>query len=227
MGALKGPSIPAEMRHELQVVAAVAREALLRTHVEQALELIGLAGNRVSAMRMLGIHVRLHQLTGADAELITTRVLATLGESARGSKRPAIYVEGEDDISESLPVIGLLRRRLRGRALDDLRRWVELHTGRTQVLLLEMHVVHALRFVAMLEDTHSIAAALRVYVEALAVPRPLQEVLHYFALDRLAATGLPSGEHGKPVRLAGSAEAAPVSLSTRGRSKPENRRAAK
>lgn len=227
MGALKRPSIPAAMRHELQVVAAVAREALLHTHVAQALELIGLAHNRVSAMRMLSIYVRVNQLTAADADLVATRVLAMLGENTRGGARPAIYVEGEDDVAESLPVIGILRRRLRGRALDDLRRWVELHTGRTQVLLLEVHVVHALRFVALLEDTHSMAAALRVYIDALVVPRPLQDVLHYFALDRLAATGLPSGEHGKPVRLAGAAEPSAVSLSTRGRPKADNRRAAK
>jgi hypothetical protein len=201
MSSPRKPRVSAEKRRELQVAAAVAREALLQAHVKHALELIGLASNRVSVMRMLDIYVRVNSLPNADAELVTTRVLAMLGESTADGDRPLVYVEGESDLAGNLPLVGVVRDRLRGRALNDLRRWVELHTGSTQVALLNVYVAHALRFVDMLQETHSIAAALRVYAEFVAVPRTMNDMLHLFVLDRLATKGLPAGPRTEQVQL--------------------------
>lgn len=199
MRSQRKPRVSAEKKRELQVAAAVARETLLHTHVSQAIEMIGLAGNRVSVIRMLDIYVRVNAIPHTDADLVTTRVLAMLGEHAIRGERPRVYVEGEDGIAESLPFVGIVRNRLRGRELNDLRRWVELHTGRTQVALLEIHVTHALRFVALLHETHTIAAALRVYTGFIAVPKALHDVLHIFVLDRLAVDELPA--HSEQVPL--------------------------
>jgi hypothetical protein len=200
MSSPRRPRVSAEKRRELQVAAAVARETLLQTHVKQALELIGLAANRVSVIRMLSIYVRVNTLPHVDADLVTTRVLALLGEDRYNGERPLIYVEGEASAAETLPLFGIVRDRLRGRSLDDLRRWVELHTGTTQVALLDMYVAHALRFVEILKDTHSIAAALRVYTEMVAVPKTVNDVLYIFVLDRLAVAGLPvTGSENVPV----------------------------
>ncbi len=192
MGSPRKPRVSAEKRRELQVAAAVAREALLQANVRQALQLIGLASNRVSVIRMLGIYMRVNSLPPADADLVTTRVLALLGEDAQNGEGPRVYVEGEPSVAESLPLFGVVRDRLRGRALNDLRRWVELHTGTTQVALLNVHVEHALRFVELLEDTHSIAAGLRVYTDLVGVPKTLADTLYFFVLERLAAEGLPT-----------------------------------
>lgn len=204
MNSSKKPRVSAEKRRELLVAAAVAREALLQTHVKQALELIGLAGNRVSAIRMLGIYVRVNALPPADADLLTLRVLALLGEESYAGARPLMYVEGEASGAESLPLVGIVRERLRGRALDDLRGWVELHTGSTQVALLELHVVHALRFVELLQDTHAIAGALREYSDMVTVPNAINEALYIFVLDRLAGEGLPEGARTSRVSVFGA-----------------------
>jgi hypothetical protein len=54
-----------------------------------------------------------------------------------------------------------------------------------------MHVQHALRFVDMLKDTHSITAALQVYADLVNVPKGLTDTLYIMVLDRLAAQELP------------------------------------
>ena len=201
MNSRKKAKVSAEKKRELQVAAAVAREALLQTHVTQALDLIGLAANRVSAIRMLGIYVRVNSLPPNDADLVTTRVLAMLGQGMHKGERPLVYVEGEASAAGDLPLVGVVRDRLRGRALNDLRCWVELHTGVTQVAMLDMYVMHALRFVEMLEETHTIAAALRAYTELVAVPKTVNDSLYVFVLDRLASARLPASPRTEQVPL--------------------------
>lgn len=193
MSPRKSTKMTAERRRELQVAAAVAREALLQTHVARGIELIALAGNRISVIRMLDIYARVNMLSTVDAELVTTRLLAVLGNGPQDREKPLVYVEGEDTVNGDRRFLGVVRDRLRGRVFNDLRRWVELHTGTTQMALLEMHVQHALRFVDMLKDTHTIAAALQVYADLVTVPKGLTDTLYIMVLDRLAAQELPEG----------------------------------
>lgn len=191
MSSRKKSKLTAEKRRELQVCAAVARETLLQTHVARALRLIELADNRVSVMRMLAIYGRLHDLSDADGEVFSNRVLALLGHRARKGQSPLVYVEGEDEQASSRSVVRAVRDRLRGRRLHELRRWVELHTGSTQAALIEVHVRHAIRFVAELKDTHTIAEALKVYDELVEVPSNMTDALYIYTLDRLANDELP------------------------------------
>lgn len=191
MNTRKNAKLSAEKQRELQVAAAVAREALLQMHVVRALKLIELAGNRVSVMRMLGIYTRVHGLSPTDAEAVSNRLLAALGQRAKKGHVPVVYVEGEDENVDKRSFVGVVRDRLRGRLLHDLRRWVELHTGSTQAALLEIYVKHALLFVKQLADSHSIADALQVYRALVQVPANMVDALYIYVLDRLAAEELP------------------------------------
>lgn len=180
---------------ELEVAAAVAREAVMQMHVARALKLIDLAGARVSVVRMLGIYVRVQGLTGASAEMLAHRALAAVGHRVNKGPVASLFVEGEaspDDGHGSW--FHLVRKRLRGRVHDDLRRWVELQTGATQVALLELHVRHARNFVRELAETHSIADACALYAEMADVAAHMQPTLYMFVLDRLAADELPRGK---------------------------------
>ncbi len=193
MSPRKKVRLTAEKRRELMVAAAVAHEAVLQTHVVRAMRLIELSNNRVSVMRMLSIYTRLHNLSKTDVEALANRVLALLGRS-RKTATPAVYVEGEsENFDDRRSIMGSVRERLRGRRLNDLRRWTELHTGSTQAALLDLHVRHALRFVQELQATHDVEEAIEVYEEMVEVPETMTSALRIYVLDRLAAEELPRG----------------------------------
>lgn len=192
MAPRKKARLTPEKIRELQVAAAVARESVQQMHGTRALKLIDLADNRVSAIRMLSIYARVHGLSNSDEEILTNRVLALLGQRARKGVGPMVYVEGEDiDASETRSIVSVVRDRLKGRVLHDLRRWVELHTGQTQAALIDVHVRHGLRFVAELRDTHTVQGALQVYREMVDVPANMVDALYIFTLERLATEELP------------------------------------
>lgn len=154
---------------------------------------------------MIEIYARVQQLDATVAEVITMRLLATIGQRARKGTRPTVYIEGELD-DDARSVFGFLRDRLRGRVLHDLRRWVELHSGQTRVALLDIYVKHAMKFVEDLSETHNIHNALEIYRDMVGVPLSMKDSLHMFVLDKLATDELPKGG----ARLVLDSEDAPV-----------------
>ena len=184
--------IPPAKRRELDVAAAVARESIMQLHVTRAVKLIDLSADRVSAVRVLNVYLRLHGMTGPTAELMAGRVLASLGHRASRGSVATLFVEGEDSAEpEAASLFRVVRDRLRGRVHHELRRWFELYTGATHVALLEVHVRHAQKFVRELGETHSISSACTVYCELVGVPVTMREPLYLFVLDRLSTEELP------------------------------------
>lgn len=191
----RSKALDAAKRSELEIAAAVAREGILQLHVTAALRLIEIASEQVSAVRILGIYLRLHGFGGADASILANRVLAQIGQrAARGlSTGTPVITEGDEPEIEqdAVSLLRAVRERLRGRIHHELRRWVELHTGQTQLALLDAHVRYAERFVRDLAETHSRSAATQVYVEMVGVGPALREVLYFGVLDKLAEEELP------------------------------------
>jgi hypothetical protein len=194
MSARNTGKIPAARRGELDVAAAVAREAVMQLHVERSLRLIDLVSGRVAPLRALDMYARLLSLTGTMREMVTNRVLAALGQAAAvpqraASDEPASAARASQVDAPSL--WATLRRRLRGREHDELRRAVELHTGVTLKALLDVHVEHARRFVALLGESVRMDHACDIYDELVEVPSSLTAVLYPLVLDRIAAEELP------------------------------------
>jgi hypothetical protein len=180
-------------RRELEVAAAVAREELMQFHISSALRLIELAGGRVSARRMVDIYIRLHGVQGALRELLSYSVLAALGQRAAQGTPTSLVVDDEEATvpKDATSLLRILRGRLRGRVHHDLRRSVELAVGAAQVGMLEIHVMHALRFVHDLAETHDTAQAVELYATMTDVAQTGRPMLYAFVLDRLAADELP------------------------------------
>ncbi|CAN5774807.1 hypothetical protein BH23GEM9_BH23GEM9_25600 [soil metagenome] len=193
----------------VQVAAAVAREAVVTLHVEHALALIRHAAGRVTEMRMLEIYLRLLGLTGPAGEAVGNRVLASLGHMPlRGDTRLDAGRSGSSGASDSVPddggrggdvvdnddgsLLRMLRRRLRGRVHDKLRRTVELQVGVAKAALLETHVSHAHGFVRLLADTHGMSEACVLYSEMVHMPPSLAAVLYMLVVDRIAAEEAPA-----------------------------------
>jgi hypothetical protein len=205
--------IPAGRNRELQVAAAVAREAVVELHVSHALELIRAAAGTVPELRMLDIYIRLLELAGPTEETVANRVLAALGHTRAGS--PPFGDGGADaelPADDDASLLRNVRRRLRGRVNPSLRRVVELRTGATKIALLDIHVRHATGFVQLLADTHGIEEACATYVTFVPMPAPLASVLYLLVVDRIAAEELhtpwsegptePVPANGRDARLA-------------------------
>jgi hypothetical protein len=199
----KAAAVP---RQELEVEAALAREAVIRLHVEHALELIHVAEGRVGAMRMLDIYIRLLELSGTVGEIVANRVLATLGDQ-RGSvgARPRLGGTQPDELlSDDGSLLRTLRRRLRGRVHSELRRAVELRVGVVHTALLDLHVARARGFVRLLADAHDMREACAIYIRMVQIPAPMAAMLYVLVLGRVAA------EEGAPVSAWPAPAAAPA-----------------
>jgi hypothetical protein len=189
-------------QREVQLAAAVAREAVLQLHADHALALIRHASGRVPELRMLEIYMRLLELSGPAAEAVANRVLATLGH-VRNRTRLLDSDSSGDDAADDATLFRMLRRRLRGRVHDALRREVELSAGVAKTALLRTHVAHARGFVRLLAGSHGVAEACACYTDHVEMPKPLASVLCMLVLDRIAA------EERQPARPA-PPQAAPL-----------------
>lgn len=210
---IRSARLPAAVRRDLTVAAAVAREAVVELHVVRALELIRHADGQVGDMRMLVIYLRLHDLSGADGDSVGTRVLAALGRQPGAAEARALAKTDAPDQEAPAEhsVLRLLRRKLRGRVHDTLRRTVELHTGVVQAALLDIHVHHAKGFVDLLAEVYGITEACALYTEMVPVPSGLAGVLYPLVLDRIAArelsTAWPAAAHA--AHASGASEDSP------------------
>src|SRR5687767_9499752 len=92
--------LDATKRGELEIAAAVAREAVMQLHMGAATRLIELASDRVSAMRILSIYLRVHGFNEADATILSNRVLAQIGQRAAKTTTPAAPSLVSDDQGE-------------------------------------------------------------------------------------------------------------------------------
>jgi hypothetical protein len=192
-------------RRRLELAVAVAQERLLGTHVDHALRLIQLVGERVPFENALGIYTRLLRLSDDEARVITTRALATLGERA-ANHEPVPELVSDRDVREAEAESGggrgflsSMRNRMRGRVNDDLRRWVEMMAARTEVAILDTHVENALNFVDLLDGELPATDAIEQYLEALQVRDSISEITYYIALSRMSAHELPESAGAPPV----------------------------
>ncbi len=180
---------------ELDVAVAVAREEVLEMHTAQLLELVELSSGRVTAERISDIYLRLHQIQEAEAVVIRNRSLAVLGLRSRSIRTDAVAVlelpPAENGAEAPRGPFRFLRERFRGRVHNELRRWVELHTGRAELALLEVHVRNALRVVKLLSEHGPMHDAIQYYRERAGVRDQVGEVIYWTVLSRLSETDLP------------------------------------
>jgi|GEM_PF-1493293 len=194
----KGNSIqaPKAVRHALELATAVARERALEVHEKAALELIAQVGDQIPHDRIMPIYARLHHLDAEDAAALNQRLLVVLGEDLRPQEP---FADTEEEADPANPVIEAPRellsrvlRRVRGRVNPELRTWIELHTGRTEMQVLRTHAEHAVGFARSLEGSQSPSSAVELYAKRLKVRHELGEVLYLMVLELLMQPAPPA-----------------------------------
>lgn len=190
-------SLTEPVRRRIDMAVAVAEERLLSTHVAYALDLIRLVEDDVPFDDALDIYARLLQLSSEAAGVLSTRVLATLGEqTGREPERPdepePAREEDGGEKDDDRSFFAQLRDRLRGRMNERLRFMIELEAARTEEALLYAHVENALSFVDLLDGEMPAPRAVDLYMDALEVRDSSSDVIYYLTLSRLADQQLPA-----------------------------------
>jgi hypothetical protein len=196
--------VPPEVAERLRMAAAAAAEQVAELHVASALETVEEGGDRAPVDRLLETYARLHYLDATQAVRVRERVLAALGRE--------IGVAGEHRVlAAPRSIVGRLTGRVRGRVHHELRDWIDLHTARVELLLVDLHVRHALVFVRLMEGHVTAGAALDAYGRMLGLRSTTAEFVRLRALLTLdpedSATRVeprhPAPNH-PPLRLADS-----------------------
>jgi hypothetical protein len=176
---------PQDPRLRLELAIAVARERLAETHLAQALDFVRHLAGQVSGARTLTMYARLHHLPDEQHRALVNAVLAAFGRHDARPGRAARPAEVEIEWTDTSTVLERAFRRLRGRRNQELRHWVERHTGHAERLLLDVHVQNALRYLEARGTDTDIAVGVYAYMQALSVRESLFEALHILVLDRL------------------------------------------
>lgn len=174
-------SLTDRTREHLHIAAAVAGEAVLTQHVRHAMDLLHEAGDRVPVARLLGAYARLHYLNQAELRQLTERVLVALGRDPAGASRARLQPSGS--------VFRRAALRLRGRIHIELREWVDRHTARVELAVLEIHVEQALRFTRILFDEGSPEEAVQLYAETLRLRPTMAEMVRLRVLAEAPVHG--------------------------------------
>lgn len=170
-----------EVRQRLRISAAVAAERVLEEHARSTVELVEEGGDRASLERLLATYVRLHHLTEADAKRLREKVLATLGRDPRTAGRVSEFDAPRSPFRR-------VRNRLRGRVDLELREWVEQHTARVELTIVDLHVSHAMDFLGVFGDNGSVQEALELYAAMLGLRPTIAEIVRLKVLKVLHDT---------------------------------------
>lgn len=175
-----------DTREQLHLAAAVAREAVLAEHVRFALQLLDEGGDRVPVERLLSAYARLHYLDDDARRKLTDRVLVALGQDPDAP--------GRARLEPPQSVLQRAAHRLRGRVHSDLREWVDRHTARAELAVLDVHVEHAMRFVGILFDQGAPDEAVNLYAETLGLRPTVAELVRLRVLADAPVHGEEDGE---------------------------------
>lgn len=178
---LRRTRIPVEVQQRLRISAAVAAERVLDEHARSAVELIEEGADRAPLERLLATYVRLHHLGDADTRRLREKVLATLGRDPRTAGRVSEFDAPRSPFRR-------IRQRLRGRVELELREWVDQHTARVELSVVDLHVGHALDFLRIFGDHGSVQDAVALYAEMLGLRQTIAEMVRLKVLKALHDT---------------------------------------
>jgi hypothetical protein len=204
MSRLFGRQRPREIEERLRIAAAVAAEQILDEHATSALEVVAEGADRAPVERLLEAYGRLHYLSDPQQRQLRERVFAALGRDPDHSEQHHVLMAPRSPFQR-------LARRLRGRVHHELRDWMGSHTARVQLSLIDLHVRHSLKFVAILDGHVSTTEALDMYAHMLHLRETIAEVVRLKALRTLHDAAVPGRveplhvRHGpQPLRVADS-----------------------
>ena len=191
------------MQRQVDLTTAVCQERLLSTHVRHVLALVDLVADELPFDSAVDIYARILRLTPEQARNVGSRALAAIGRRTGLTEADDLNLDLSDD--DDLPeegdrgsdegrfdaVFSRVRRRIRGRVKDDLRQRINLAAARAEDALFETHVQNALVFGKALSEEVPLHEAVDLYLDVMAIPEGVSDVIFNRALRVVADDVLP------------------------------------
>lgn len=192
-------------QRQIDLTTAVCQERLLATHVRHVVALVDLVSDQIPFDAALDIYARVLKLSAEQARNVGSRALAAIGRrnGLPETEDPEIALlddepEDREDHSRADPGSGRfdemfsrVRRRIRGRVQDDLRQRINLAAARAEDDLFHTHVENALIFARALADESPLHDSVDMYLEIMAVPEGVSDVIFNRVLRTVADQELP------------------------------------
>lgn len=192
------------MRRKLEVSTAMAWEALVDAHVEQATVFVHLLAPYEPVEESLPRYLREMDLYETVATAVRTRVLAMVEErpaadldsSELDALRSPAPADGEDGaepgnwdlLRQPKRVVRGVRRRQR--RSEEMERITMLALARAEEHVIETHVENAIGFVALLDGRVSLDRAVQQYLGAIRLAGGRAQTVFQRAMARLAEVHL-------------------------------------
>ncbi len=194
-------NLPESLRRRLEVATAMAWEALVDTHIDQALDFIELFEGRFTLEDALDRYLHEMDLNEATGNAIRTRVFVALEDRPLGN-RPRLQLhddavtdapeEGEDGWRRFRPdvvVRGVLERQKRS---EETERFVELALARCEEAVIKTHIDNAITFAALLDGNTTLGRAVQNYLAAVNLTGGRSQSVFQRTMAQLAEVHLPS-----------------------------------
>lgn len=206
------------VQRQIDLTTAVCQERLLATHVRHALGMVDLVSGTLPFDDALDIYVRILRLNAEQARNVGSRALAELGRrsglpvddvdlpSPDPEEEPHREEDGARADGRADAVFSRLRRRLQGRVHAELRQRINLAAARTEDDLFGAHVDNALLFVKALREEMQAPEAVDLYLDTMALPDGLGDMVYNRALRLIADQVLPPlpGSRGSVEKTGGA-----------------------
>jgi hypothetical protein len=194
------------MRRKLEVTSAMAWEALVDRHVEQATQFVSLLADLLPVEESLPRYLREMDLGETMATAIRSRVLMRVEDDRVAEQethnamafppRPPVVDDDGAGPDESWNLLrqpqrvvqGVMRRQRRN---EELERVVQLAIARAEEAVIRTHVENAIGFVALLEEQLPLDRAVQQYLGAVGLAGGRAQAVYQRTMAKLADVHLP------------------------------------
>ncbi len=198
---MSGRRLPESLRSRLEVASALAWEALVDTHAQQAQSFVRLLEDRMPLEEALPRFLLEVDLGDAMANAVRNRALVAIegpGEEVGVPRIPGDDADEETGWARFRPAVVMREFRARQRRDDETEMRIKLALARAEETAIATHVDNAITFAALLEGCLPFDRAIAEYLEAVGLIGSRAQAVHQRTMSRLADVHLPAPRGRRP-----------------------------
>jgi hypothetical protein len=192
--------LPDSVRHRTEVAAAMAWEALVEAHSQQARDFVELFEDYLPLEEALVRYLRDMDLSDTMLSAVRTRVLVASEDRPKKTRPLTLQGEAEvidDETDEEGPwrrfrpdvvMRGVMDRQKKSEELDRL---IELAVARAEEEIIKTHVDNAITFAALLDEFGPLSRGVEHYIAVMQISGGRGQAVLQRTMARLADVHLP------------------------------------